>query len=345
MERREYVQKLKEYTKEKGLSIYNYYLLYALAVRSDAYYTLPDFELNNPFLTPEDIKKLLESQDPRIVIFYALAMEKVISLQPEELTRDEMKDVVEETLPEEKVIGRDEITEVVNERLDELDTVRSPESAIDREDIVDIMNAELDRDISRDDIEEVIDENIEKKPTLKVIITSIGKKIANLLNGFAVIREEKTGRVHLYHHDAKTDTLKGERVYLNDQLKVNSGYYVNFQEYVDQMLDEIISKYPNPESIHFVRDDGEEKTIGEVLEEVFAILMKQGALRFGKGLKGKTITSYQELRNLELEGTETYANEPLRVGVYVRRDVLTRVFARYQAKVTVLEENNKLPIK
>ena len=353
MERREYVQKLKEFTKEKGLSIYEYYLAYALTVRSNKRFVLPDFELNNPFLTAEDIKKLLECQDPRIVEYYALAMEKVISLQTEELTRQEVVEVVDEKLNE--TISRKDVEEIIDDKLGETISRQDVKEAVDeklaetdvlgREDIIDVINEHLDRDLTRDGIQEVINENMDKQPIFKVVITSIGRKIADLLNGFAVVREEKTGRAHLYHHDAKTDSLKGEKVFINNQLKVDSGYYVNYQEYIDQMLDEIVAKYPAPEEIRFVRDDQEERSLNEVLEEAFAILMQQGALRFGKELQGKKITTYKELRSLQLEGTEEYANEPLKVGVYVRRDVLTRIFARYHAKVTVMEEDNKQPIK
>ena len=103
--------------------------------------------------------------------------------------------------------------------------------------------------------------------------------------------------------------------------------------------------YPYPEEIRFIREDGLERSLKEVLEEAFAILRQSGSLRFGKDLAGKEIKTYQDLVDLKLDKTEEYATEPLKVGVYVRRDILTRIFAKYKAKVTMLEQEEKQSTK
>lgn len=193
-----------------------------------------------------------------------------------------------------------------------------------------------DNNITREDVIEVLNDDLDGK----VILTSINKKLADTMNGFAVVKEEKTGRVHLYYYDVNSDSLKGEQVYLNNSVKVDSGYFINFEEYIDNMLNELLTVCPNPDNMAFVRDDGLEKTLPEVLEEVYAILKQRGAMRYGQELFKETINNYEDLNNLNTNYTEDYAGEPLRVGVYVRRGLITRFFAKYKVRMNTLEKEN-----
>lgn len=325
MEKKEYIKKLREYTKRNGMSIADYYFLWSLTIRTKKQFSLPEFELENPFLTAEDYQKLIDTNDQRIVEYYAHVMEKTVELssQEETLSRKEIEEAIDEEMPKEPT--REEITEAIDESF------------------------EKDGVVSREEIEEAINEELEdtkEEPKIQVVMTSINGSIADLLNGFAVVRESKTGRAHLYHHDAKKDSLTGEQVFRNNQLKADSGYYVNFEEYIDTILDEIAERYPYPEEIMFVRDDGLERKLSEVVEEAFAIGRQHGAIRFGKNIQGKEINSYSDLVKLHLEShEEPYGEETLRPGIYVRRDILTRIFAKYQAKVIRLEEEIKQPTK
>ncbi len=348
MEKKEYIEKLKKFVEEKNISIYDYYYAYALTIRSNKRFALPEFELSNPFLTAEDITLLLNSKEERIEEYYATVMARVIELneellRQEEISRKDIEEVVEEELGEPQVT-RSDIKEAVEEELGESQVTRTEieevikeqlgEPQVTRADIEEVVEAQLNQSqVTRTDIEDIINKQLGEKPSLKVVLTSIGRKIADLLNGFAVIKEEKTGRAHLYYHDAKEDSLKGERIILNNKLEANSGYYVNYQEYVDAILNPILEQ--NPEEVSFVREDGEEKALMEVLEEAFAILRQNGAIRFGKELLGKDIRSYQDILDLQLSNSEEFAGEELKTGIYVRRDILTRIFAKYKIKYKV----------
>ena len=106
MERREYIQKLKEYTKIQGISIYDYYYNYAKLLRSNDKFVLQLFELRNPFLTSEDIKKLVFSKEDRIEEYFADIMTKLISYQVLLLSKEEIREVIDESL--DKTISREE---------------------------------------------------------------------------------------------------------------------------------------------------------------------------------------------------------------------------------------------
>jgi len=372
MNKQDYIKNLKEFVAKKGISIYDYFYAFATVMRSEGDFIIPEFEMQNPFLTARDIQLLLESKEDKIEEYFARVMTRVIELNEQLLSREEITEVIDEELDkvdltrqgieevideslekaDEQSLTREGIKEVIDESLEKTDeqslTREGIKEVIDgslerseltREGIVEVIDGALpEEELSRGDIISVIDEELDKKPSLRVIITSISKKIADLLNGFAVIKEEKTGRAHLYYHDAKKDSLTNEKVILNNKLDADSGYYVNFQEYIDEILNDIIENSASPEEIHFVREDGVEKTMKEMFEEAFAIARQAGAIRFGKELVGKDIKSYQDLLDLQLNQQEEFGTESLKVGIYVRRDIITRIFAKYKARVSTFEE-------
>ncbi|MBR4693349.1 MAG: hypothetical protein IKQ06_04615 [Bacilli bacterium] len=190
---------------------------------------------------------------------------------------------------------------------------------------------------TKEEIEELLDEELSDSK-----LVSISRKIADKMNGFAVVREDKTNRVHLYYHDAKTNVLTGEEIYLNNSVEADSGYYVNYEDYIDNMLDELMNKYPESNTMTFIRDDGLVRPLREVLEEAYDILRQRGAMRFGQDLFKETINSFADLKKLDTNYTEDYAGEPLRVGVYVRRDLVTRIFDKYKVKVEYIENKNTI---
>ena len=336
MDKKEYINKLKTFTESRGISIYDFYWYCARHVREKKNFSLPEFELQNPFLTTRDIQLLLNSSDSRIEEYFASAMTKVISSQQMALSKEEIREVVDEKLLEQKsekktmsstIINREEIKNIINDKLNEVSFPKNPQ----------------EKALTKEDMKDVINEKLGLLSSVKGKLTSIGRKIADLLNGFAVIKEEKTGRTHLYHHDAKKDSLTGERVYLNNQFQVSSGYYVNYQEYLNHMISDFIDKNPTASNLLFVRDDGTVKNYNEVVEEAFAILSKNGIIRYGKSLVGKEFKTYREFRQLGIKGEEYYAGKPLKVGLYVRRDILTRIFARY--KIRAIEKVNPVTKK
>ena len=167
--------------------------------------------------------------------------------------------------------------------------------------------------------------------------------MANHLDGFVVVREEKTGTVNLYHNDSNTNTLSGKQVYKNNQLTADTGYYVNIEEYAERLLDIIMAVYPTMEDVCFTKD-GETKSFNEAFNEVFKVLRDAKAIRFGKELKGKDINTYEDLVSIPTK-KEEYQGKLLQTGMYVRRDILTNLFNEYTVKVTYRDEKEKSALK
>ena len=309
MTKEDYLLILSMYQYKTGESRFELYRNAAKCYREGKESSIPPFELDNPFVTKEDIKRLKESKDPEIIDYYARSMMQIVSSYKSTVTREEVKTTVEEVM--EPTLSRDMIKSMIEEEVEK---------------------------VSREEIKEVLEEKIEEKKP-RIVITSISNKLVNELNGFAVMKEEKTGRIQLYYHDAKTSTLRAKTEMSKEQIQADTGYYVNFEEYIDKMLEEISQQYTDMESITFVREDGIEKDLNEVLEEAFAILRKRGSLRFGKTMSGKELENFKDLVMIKKE-KENYNGESLTSGIYVRRDLLTRFFAKYQVKCVIGNEKN-----
>lgn len=345
MKKEDYIKELKNYLKENNMTMEHFYYSNAVLMRSGCGFNLPIFEQRNPFIASEDIKQLLYCPDTRIVEYYAYAMVKAVRSfeESETLSRETIQETVDAKL-EEQTLSRDAIQEEIEKKLEEPTLSRNDiqeeinkkleEPTLSKSDIQEAVDEKLEETtLTRGDIQEVVEEKLEKKSSIRVFLTNIGRKIANLLNGFAVIKEEKTGRIHLYYHDAKTHNLEGEHVLPQDRLRVDSGYYVNYQEYVDHMVDDLLEKNVDPEEMELIREDGEIRSFGETLDEAFRILKQKGAIRFGKGLKHTKIDTYKDLVEANITGEEEYAGKPLKRGLYVRKDVLQRVFGKYQVRM------------
>ena len=358
MEKRkiDYITNLLQYTLSFDRSYREYFENLAEKIRSGKQLNLMKWELDNPFLTSEDIKKLIESNDEDICKYFALAMEKVIDLNLELIKKEKEEEqkkkdslvpvspnqslvpVPERKLPaiKEEPLTRKDMEEVIDEKLPK-------DESLSRSDLEEVIDEKMPKDesLSRQDIEDVVEDKINKMSPLKVMITNISRKITDLLNGFAVVRESKTGRTHLYYHDAKSDSLKGKTTFYNNQLNIESGYYINFDEYISKMMGQIVDQFPEVTKLTFIRNDGLERTPMEVSEEAFAIARKEGAIRFGKALQKANIESYNQLLNAKLDSMEEYQGEQLKSGFYVRRDVLARIFNCYKVRVTLpkKEEN------
>ena len=348
-----YLESLIIFTKYVDMPIRVYFEDYAKKLRSGKKLNLMKWEMENPFLSSKDIIKLIDSDDEDICKYFALAMEKVINLNLDEMQKERMqkKELVpvnptqalvpvekkEEPVVTEESLTRSGIEEIIEENMPK------NEDKLTRKDIEETIedNMPVDEYINKKDIEEMIDEKINAISPLKIVLANISRKVQDLLNGFAVVRESKTGRTNLYYHDAKNDTLRGKTTFYNNQLNVESGYYVNYDEYLNKILNEVAISYPDAIKLSFVRNDGEERTFSEVAEEAFTIARQEGAIRFGKAIQGKNIASYQEFVDMNLKGDEEYQGELLRTGFYVRRDVLVRIFNCYKIRVQLSKRENK----
>ena len=166
-----------------------------------------------------------------------------------------------------------------------------------------------------------------------VKITSISRKISDSLNGFAVVREEKIGRAHVYFHKAEDNSLKKHRVFYNNECDYESGYYVNFQEYMDHLVDEIVATVSE---FHFVRDDGVIMTLDEIAEEAYSISVKYGAFSVGDAFNDDKEYTYQEYKELGIDTRKSSPGKTFKEGLYVRRDILMRIFDKFKIHATVV---------
>ena len=196
--------------------------------------------------------------------------------------------------------------------------------------------------LSRGEIVEAIEEQFNLVEP-KVVEEAMNLETINQMNGFAVMRENKE-TAHLYYFDGETSSLNGETMMTTNAITAGSGYYVNYEEFVNQLLDSLLTKYPTMEEVTFVREDGEVRTKEQILEEAFQILKNRGALRFGTTLDGKELKSFQELVSTE-KRKEKYKGYPLQTGLYVRRDYLRRIFSKFKMKITLKKEEEKSPTK
>jgi len=356
MNKNDYISNLNKYTYNNGITIYEYYYNLAKTIRSNKKFTLEDWEMSCPFLTSEDYMKLIYSDDPRIEEYFALAMEKVIgfnritALVPVEdkkeelaiidnnqLTRNDLEDVIDGKFDEVKEeLNRQDITDEINNKFDRIN------DELNRNDIQEVIDDKMDDlnepVLSREDITDVINQEYSKLSRLGIMLTGLSKKISSILNGFAVVREDKAKKTHVYYHDAASDELKGKKTYENDSLKIDSGYYVNYQEYIEKVIDSLLEKYPNMKEVKFINENEEEFDMNQFASLLFDILRASGSIKFGNELYTNKVDTYQDLVNLQLSDDGVYAGEKLRKGMYVRRDVLDHVMSQFKAKVYLNEE-------
>ena len=301
--------------------------------------TLDKYEIvetkKDDLLTREEIKEVID--------------EKMDKLE-DNLTNSDLSNIVNEKFTEvdedNKLLSRDDIKEVIEEKINELenDLTNNDISSIVNEKFAEVDNdediVEIDNEyLSRDDIKDVINESYSILGSIGVFFTSVSKKLAKLLNGFAVVKEEEEDKVDLYYHDAEKGELRAKTTYNKEDLDVESGYYVNYQEYVSDMLDSLYDQYPTTTKIDFINEEGVECSLTELLEAVFEVLRDAGSIRFGKDLKGKEINSFQDLQAINTASQESYNGEMMNTGIYVRRDVLNKVFSKYKAKLTLADVN------
>ena len=83
--RQSYVNALMEYIRENGMTLNEYYTMLGESLLSGDLSRVPEFERKNPFLTQDDINRLLDSDEDRIVEYFANAMTRVIELNLEQM--------------------------------------------------------------------------------------------------------------------------------------------------------------------------------------------------------------------------------------------------------------------
>ena len=87
-----YIENLLAYVKEHQLTVYDYYVQVGDAYENQE--EVPSFEIDNPFVTEEDKKMLVNPEDPRMSLFFASSLTKVIEKNLSANRQQELQDML-----------------------------------------------------------------------------------------------------------------------------------------------------------------------------------------------------------------------------------------------------------
>lgn len=306
----EYINILLNYVNENHITIEDYYRNLALSYINDKEPVVEEFERRNPFLTEEDIERLVTSEDSQMPNYFANTMSRVIQLN------------LEEMLAKKKQSGK---------------TTDEEDETLTRDDIKDAIDDELDKEIDEEDIKDAIDEELDEVEEYKNHIEDMPFDILDDLNGFGVIKE--SDKTNIYTYDAKDkDSLANRRVYQNVNIK--SGYYVNIMQFMNRILDSITDKYEDVIGIEFVKEDGQTIPYKNLMEDIFQEVREAGTIRLGKEYKENPVSSYSELQDrYDEEKTKDMGNTTLLKGHYVNKEALIKALSKYKLNVITTEMN------
>lgn len=96
--KKEYYDSLQAYTQKNNISTEFYFYALGNAYKQNSKVALPEFEKQNPFLTKEDIDRLMASDDDRIVEYFAHSMNGVMDLYKKSLEENKQKQDKQETV-------------------------------------------------------------------------------------------------------------------------------------------------------------------------------------------------------------------------------------------------------
>ena len=240
-------------------------------------------------------------------------------------------------------ILRDEARRIQTAGGDELEELKEGNPFLTDEDIVFLKehrsNEALDKYVEkiRKAMKESRGSNQQENETRKVKGLEMNTKLINRLTGFAVIREEKTGRIHIYYQDPRKKSLKGKLESSTGMVTATSGFYVNFEEFMEKMISEILASADEP--IRLIKYDRTEISFEEAMKEIYEEVRGYGYINFGNEIGKRKVDTLEQLKDLQLKSTESFQGEPLKTGVYIRRDVLISVLERY--KIVPKEEKKE----
>ena len=87
----EYVQAVLKYCQDNQMNLYDYYYAVGTIIRSGHLEDLPDFEIDNPFMSEGDDETLQSAEDEMILTHFANAMMKTIGLNLSDFKREELQ--------------------------------------------------------------------------------------------------------------------------------------------------------------------------------------------------------------------------------------------------------------
>ena len=333
--REAYIRLLMRYISERGITLEEYYRLLAIKLRNGDTISVPRFEGVNPFLSEEDIRLLLDEQDERIVDYFAQTMARVIELNLEQMNINNNDKPFDTTNDDNPV---DNNTDDNNQNDDDKDDNRdfnfnnlgggnpggpgNPDNP---------NGPDNDDDIDLDEMS-YLDDKSNYMSGIK--ITYINTDLINQMNGLAVIREPRTGRINIYGYEHEDINLAGKKVIENSESKIESGYYVNLSEYVGILAHGTEEQYGEDSNFAFVNEDGEYLNFYDVINNIMATCRSEGALRYGKEYKDTSFDSYEELEQQYTGNRGIFKGVELTKGLYVRRDILIDELNKYRVAIT-----------
>ena len=182
----------------------------------------------------------------------------------------------------------------------------------------------------KDEIEEPV-----KEEKNSITITSINIDILNNMSGFAIIKEKHAGNINVYgYNHNEPDKLTNRKVISGKNINIANGYYVNFNEFINNIKNQYSS------DISFIGPNGEEFDLATLKEALLDVCKKRGIIRFGKEYAKTEITS-KNLDKLYTNKKANYQGLSLEKGIYVNRDILYKVFKNLKIKTISNNINNR----
>ena len=303
-----YLKALDIFLEENNLTISEYYEILGNTYLTGKTTSLPEFEKENPFLSKNDIKKLLTSKDDKINYYFTTVMTKVIELnkQKELLDKESQEEVIKEEL--EKI------------QLEE-------QELLDKESQEEVIKEELEK------IQLEEEKDWEELP--------LNNKKIEELNGFAIVKEPLTNKVTAYSYDSKDKTaLKNGTILETGEINLESGYYININEYLNTIQENIIENIKNPEKIIITKNNNQTLSYDELTEEIFQAIMASNFIYFGKEFE-KEYLNFKDLENTYQGTTSKYYDLELKKGLYIRKDLIENILNNYKIKFLITKNNNE----
>ena len=308
-----YIRSLLTYIQENEMSLEDYYRSLAIMLRKGDLNSIPSFEQYNPFLNEDDLRRLLDEEDERIVEYFANTMARVIELNLENMNN----------------LNNNQPQNNLNNTLENNDDKFNFNN-------IDMRNENKMPNLEDDSLEldemSYLDDKTNYMSGIK--ITYINTDIINHMNGLAVIREPRSGRINIYGYENDDINLAGKKVIENSANTIESGYYVNLSEYIGILAHGIEDQYGNNSNFAFVNEQGDYLNFYDVINNIMATCRNEGALRYGKEYKEANIGSYEELENQYTGSKGMFKGIELTKGLYVRRDILIDELNKYRVAIT-----------
>ena len=329
--REAYIRLLMRYINEKGMSLEDYYRLLAVKLRNGDVYSIPRFEGINPFLSEDDIRRLLDEKDERIIDYFANAMTRVIELNLENMNKEETNTNDLDNIPDKtNNPSNSNNNDGPNDNNDGPTNNNNP-TDFNFEDLSDEDDYHDDDSLDLDEME-YLDDKTNYMSGIK--ITYINTDLINHMNGLAVIREPKSGRINIYGYENEDINLSGKKVIEAADSKIESGYYVNLSEYIGILAHGIEDQYGSDSNFAFVDENGEYLNFYDVINNIMATCRLEGALRYGREYKDTSFDSYEELEEQYTGNKGIFKGVELTKGLYVRRDILIDELNKYRVAIT-----------